>query len=195
MTIAVRFFRTLLATAVVLSVPAFAVYSLVPDGAPPANGVERTAASISVTDGSAALLSANELRKSNGSGTETEEIVATDWTFTSKGNASGWSGQGQPTATTISGPSSGTYGTSVTFTATVKVTGANPTGTPTGTVNFYDGTNVIGSGNATGSGTTATAQFSTSSLSKGSHTIYAEYLGSQSTYIYSYSSGLSITIH
>jgi len=65
-----------------------------------------------------------------------------------------------------------TYGTAVTFTATVTTNG---TSAPTGTVNFLDGTAKIGS--ATLVGTTGVAAFTTSSLAVGTHTITAAYLG------------------
>jgi len=58
-------------------------------------------------------------------------------------------------------------GQSVTFTATVTP------GTPTGTVNFLDGTTVIGTGTLMG----GIASFATSSLAAGSHSITAHYLG------------------
>jgi len=57
----------------------------------------------------------------------------------------------------------------VTFTAKVTAT----VGSPTGTVNFLDGTTVLGSGTL-GSGV---ATFTTSSLALGTHTISAAYLG------------------
>ena len=57
----------------------------------------------------------------------------------------------------------------VTFTAKVTATA----GSPTGTVNFLDGTTVIGSGLLA----SGTATFTTSSLALGSHTISAAYLG------------------
>jgi len=61
---------------------------------------------------------------------------------------------------------------SVTFTATV--TGSNAA--PTGTVNFYDGATMIGSGTLTaGTGDVSTATFSTSILTQGSHDITASY--------------------
>lgn len=61
---------------------------------------------------------------------------------------------------------------SVTFTATVT---GNPNGiTPTGTVDFSDGSTVLGNGSLNGNGV---ATFSTSSLTGGSHTITATYNG------------------
>ena len=61
-------------------------------------------------------------------------------------------------------------GATVTFTATV--TSAN--GTPTGTVDFMDGSTMLGSGTLNGSGVTT---FATSSLSAGTHSITAVYQG------------------
>lgn len=78
-------------------------------------------------------------------------------------------------ATTVSVQSSGSpsiYGTAVTFTATVT---SSASVSPTGTVNFLDGSTKIGSG--TISGTSGTATFATSSLAVGSHAISAAYLG------------------
>jgi hypothetical protein len=59
---------------------------------------------------------------------------------------------------------------SVTFTASVSTSA----GTPTGSVNFMDGVNVLGTGAVSG----GIATFATSSLSVGTHTITAVYLGS-----------------
>jgi hypothetical protein len=67
-------------------------------------------------------------------------------------------------------------GRSVTFTATVRAV-APGTGTPTGTVTFLDGSIAIGTVALGGSGTAA---LSTSSLSRGTHTITARYNGSAS---------------
>jgi hypothetical protein len=63
-------------------------------------------------------------------------------------------------------------GQSVTFTATVAPQSGS--GTPTGSVNFLDGTTVIGSGTLNGSGV---ATYSTSSLTAGSQSISAGYQG------------------
>ena len=64
------------------------------------------------------------------------------------------------------------FGTDITFTANVA-TSAPGTGTPTGTVTFYDGAAPIG----TGVLTAGLATFSTSSLAVGSHSITAVYSG------------------
>jgi len=58
---------------------------------------------------------------------------------------------------------------SVTFTATVS----SGSGTPTGAVNFYDGTTLLGSGTLA----SGTATYATSSLTKGTHSVTAAYSG------------------
>jgi hypothetical protein len=190
-----RLMRSVLVALVLLSIPTFAAYSLLADGSAMAEQLALAPARIAVAGITHQLPMhlADALTPTRGD--EVEEIVSTEWTFTSKGGSSGWSGQGQPTATTLTGPSTSTYGTNVTFTATVTVTGSNPKGTPTGTVNFYDGTTLLGSSSATGSGTTTTATFYISILSTGTHYIQAEYLGTQNVFIYSYSNVVAITVH
>jgi hypothetical protein len=71
-----------------------------------------------------------------------------------------------------SSPSPSTYGQTVTFTATVTPTSGS--GTPTGTVEFFDGTTLLGTAtlNTNGKGT-----FTTSSLAVGNHAITVKYLG------------------
>jgi hypothetical protein len=66
-------------------------------------------------------------------------------------------------------------GQAVTFTATVTAPGPFPI-VPNGTVNFLDGTTVIGSGRINTS--TGIATFTTSTLAPGSHPITASYAGS-----------------
>src|SRR5260370_923112 len=63
------------------------------------------------------------------------------------------------------------FGSAVTFTATVKP--ATGSGTPTGTVTFNDGATVLGAGTLSG----ATATFTTSGLTGGTHSITAIYSG------------------
>ena len=60
----------------------------------------------------------------------------------------------------------------MTFTATISVTSPG-SGTPTGTVTFYDGANRVGTGDVSG----GIATFSTSTLSVGTHSIKAVYGG------------------
>src|SRR5207302_9648385 len=73
------------------------------------------------------------------------------------------------TTTLTSSRNPSTRGQSVTFTAMVVATG----GTPTGTVTFSDGTNVLASRSLSG----GQASFSTTGLSRGSHSITATYNG------------------
>ena len=63
-------------------------------------------------------------------------------------------------------------GQSVTFTATVS---SSASGTPSGTVSFYDGSTLLGSGTLSASDV---ATFTTSSLAAASHSITASYSGS-----------------
>ena len=82
----------------------------------------------------------------------------------------------QQDATTTSLKSSANpsvFGQSVTFTATVKA--ASPgSGTPSGTVTFYNGSTTLDTATLGGTGT---ASFTTSSLSVGSHSIKVSYGG------------------
>lgn len=81
-------------------------------------------------------------------------------------------------ATTVvnASPSPGTFGQPVTLTATVTgEAGAN--GTPTGTVNFYDGATQIGSASLSTVGGHQQAVISTSTLAMGPHSITAVYTG------------------
>ena len=82
---------------------------------------------------------------------------------------------GTATTTLASSLNPSTYGQSVTFTVTViNTTGAG--GVPTGSVEFYDGSNDLGAGTAlSGSGTTATSTFTISTFTAGTHSILAVY--------------------
>ena len=91
------------------------------------------------------------------------------------------------TAVTFS-PSSPELGQSVTLTATITPTTTGPTA-PTGSINFLDGTVVLGSGTVTND----QATFSTSTLAAGSHSITAEYTG-DSNYTTSTSPATTVTI-
>src|SRR5206468_2277045 len=79
------------------------------------------------------------------------------------------------TTTTVvsSTPNPSIFGDAVTFTATV-IPEAGSVGVPTGTVDFKEGTTVLGTGTVSNVGGTATATFTTgiTQLTGGSHTIF-----------------------
>jgi autotransporter-associated beta strand protein len=85
----------------------------------------------------------------------------------------------RPSSTSVvSSLNPSTYGQSVTFTATVTDTGSGAAATPTGTVQFYDGTTFLGNGTlSTQSSGVAAATFSTAALAVGDHGITAVYAG------------------
>jgi hypothetical protein len=96
--------------------------------------------------------------------------------------------QGTAMATITASPSPGILGQPLTL--TVIVTPVVPaTGTPTGTVNFLDGTTALGSGTLSG----GQATFTTSSLTTGSHSITANYAG-DTNFVTSTSSILSLAV-
>jgi MYXO-CTERM domain-containing protein len=76
------------------------------------------------------------------------------------------------TVTMSSNENPSTYGDNVTFTATLVSVGA--AGVPTGSVNFYDGTTLLGAGTINAAGV---ATYSTAALTAGPHTIKGDYLG------------------
>ncbi len=76
------------------------------------------------------------------------------------------------TTTVTSSTNPSVLGQKVTFTATVKAV-APGSGTPTGTVTFYNGSTVLGTGSLSG----GIGTFTTSSLSVGTHSIKAVYSG------------------
>jgi hypothetical protein len=81
------------------------------------------------------------------------------------------------TSTALSAsPNPATFGTLVTFTATVTPS-TNALGVPSGTVTFTDGSTTLGTTTLTVSGSAAKATFSSSSLIGGSHSIKATYNG------------------
>ncbi|HEX7829201.1 MAG TPA: M36 family metallopeptidase [Thermoanaerobaculia bacterium] len=92
----------------------------------------------------------------------------------------------RPTSTSVSAsPNPASYGASVTLTATVTAS----SGTPTGSVTFYDGATNLGSIPLSGN----TAQLMTSSLAIGPHTITAQYGGAPG-FASSSAPGTSLTI-
>ena len=79
------------------------------------------------------------------------------------------------TTTTLTGTAGPvTYGTNVTFTATVS----SAAGAPTGTVNFFEGATQIGSGTIATVGGNQVATYSTTGLVVGSHDVVAKYVAS-----------------
>jgi RHS repeat-associated protein len=80
--------------------------------------------------------------------------------------------QARTTTTLTSSLNPTSYGEEVTFTATVKAKSPG-SGTPTGTVTFMDGSNVLGMGTLSD----GVAMFSTTTLSVGTHSITAVYSG------------------
>ncbi len=98
---------------------------------------------------------------------------------------------GLASSTTLASSSSNPadYGDTVTFTATVSAVSPG-SGTPTGSVTFYDGATSLGSNSLDGSGV---ATLSTSALTGGSHTISAVY-GGDSNFLTSTSSNLDQVI-
>jgi hypothetical protein len=99
------------------------------------------------------------------------------------------SGSTPSTTTLTSSLNPATLGQPVTFTATVA--GATNAPVPTGSVNFLDGSTVLGSAALNGS---AQASFKTSSLSAGSHSITAVY-GADATYATSTSAALNEVVN
>ena len=95
-----------------------------------------------------------------------------NFTTSSSNAASQIVNQASTTTTLAASPSSTTYGQSVTFTATIGVV-APGAGTPTGSVEFFDGTTPIATTSLSGS----TATVSTAALTAGTHSITAQYLG------------------
>jgi len=102
-----------------------------------------------------------------------------------------------PTATTTAltaSPNPAAAGATVTLTATV--TSANTSQTPTGTVSFYDGSTLLGSVALTaGSGGTATAVYTTSTLTAGAtHSLTAS-LAASTSFSASTSAAVSLVVN
>jgi len=95
------------------------------------------------------------------------------------------------TATSLTAaPNPAILGQSVTFTASVNVV-APGVGTPAGSVNFYAGAALLGTGTLNGSGV---ATFSTSTLTDGNYSITASYSGN-TTYNSSTSAATTMTVY
>ena len=101
-------------------------------------------------------------------------VYSGDGNFTmSSGSTNQTVNQAATSSTLTSDTSPAVFGQTVTFTATVSVN-APGAALPTGTVTFYDGSSVLGSGTLDSSGR---ATFSTSALNVGDHVITAIYSG------------------
>jgi hypothetical protein len=125
-----------------------------------------------VTNGIASLSLAN---LAVGSHSFTAKIVdATNAYLTSTSTAVAFTVSKSESKLTLTGPpSSIKFGNSASFTANVAAT-APGAGSPTGTVQFYDGSTLLGSATVNSSGD---ASYSTSALAVGTHTITATYAG------------------
>ena len=101
-------------------------------------------------------------------------IYSGDWKFNSIMCADSFIvNKGSTSSKLTSNASSSIYGDSLTF--TTSVTALNSISeTPTGTVSFYDGSTLLGSGTVNTSGD---ASYSTTALAIGTHTITATYAG------------------
>ncbi|HEX3461686.1 MAG TPA: Ig-like domain-containing protein [Acidimicrobiales bacterium] len=106
--------------------------------------------------------------------------------------SAGTSGQpvtvAQTTTTLVVAPNPVQLAQPLTLTATVAPV-APGTGTPTGSVDFFNGTNLLGSGTLSG----GTASLTLSSLSPGAHSLTASYLG-EADYAASSSAAVSETV-
>jgi hypothetical protein len=87
-------------------------------------------------------------------------------------DAPGWAAEYQTTATLALSPATATFGAAVTFQATVATQNGAPTAT--GTVNFFNGTILIGSSILNGQGV---ATFTNTNLAPGTYSVSASYVG------------------
>src|SRR6266404_8197091 len=124
----------------------------------------------------------------------TNEYLTTNGTFnwntrigSFKFTSCGRTGSSLSATTLTSSLNPSALGQAVTFTATVKP--ATGSGAPTGTVTFNDGASVLGTGTLSG----ATATFTTSGLTGGTHSITAIY-GGDANFANSTSPGLTQTV-
>ncbi|MDT4892308.1 MAG: hypothetical protein QOE97_1343 [Pseudonocardiales bacterium] len=85
--------------------------------------------------------------------------------------------KGATSASLTAGPNPAAYGAPVTFTATVTAV-APATGRPSGVVQFYEGSVLLGASSLAGTvANTAAATFVSTSLTPGSHSVRAVYVG------------------
>ena len=103
----------------------------------------------------------------------------------------------RPSATTLSASTTNaSAGTNITFTATTSITGGYADA-PSGTVNFYDGSTLIGSGTLGLDSGAYKATFSTTALLPGTHSITAIYAGQYASTPYfgvSKSAAIAVTV-
>jgi Bacterial Ig-like domain (group 3)/FG-GAP-like repeat/FG-GAP repeat len=133
------------------------------------DGTFQTATAVPANGGFSDTLAASDL---NGDG-KLDLVVANQETGTVSVLLND-TGSAPPSTALSSSPNPSGFGQSVTLIAAVT----SPLGVPTGTVNFFDGATLLGSGNlASGS-----AALSVSSLVAGSHSMTAAYQGSGSFY-------------
>ena len=145
----------------------------------PAGGVTFTdtvgSTAVSLNGGSAVTLSSGVATltgvtlSDSGAHTITANYAGVSGSFLASSNTTSVYVRTIPTVTLSSSATPALLSSSVTFTATVS----SASGTPTGSVDFYDGTTLLGSGTLA----SGTASYATSSLTKGTHSITAAYGG------------------
>jgi Ca2+-binding RTX toxin-like protein len=117
----------------------------------------------------------------------------TNFTTSTSGAVSQVVNQDTTTTSLSSSANPSVYGQGVTFTATVSASSPG-SGTPTGTVNFYDGNTLLGSGILSVVNDSDQTSYSTSTLNAASHSIAATYVG-DTNFSTSTSSALSQTVN
>ena len=161
----------------VIGVPLTVVWNLTSTGTAPITGsVTVTVNGTSDTCSAPAALgsgSCNVVITANGSRRLTASFPG-DANYRSASDNEAHQVKGTTSTSLSSSPNPSTGGQEVTFTAHVATSGGS-TGSPSGSVQFLDGSTVIGTKTIDASGD---AVFSTSSLSVTTHTITAEYQGS-----------------
>jgi hypothetical protein len=178
----------LMAAAIVLSVPAYALFVLVPSLAR-SSPVPAVTDSVWTSGFRAVALRGRAPAEPSRAPNDAEETPGASWVFTSKGTVSGWQGPGgTQTTCSLSGPNTATHNVNVTYTATVNPHPALP-----GTVQFYDGATLLGSASLTSSGTASlTFKFTTT----GSHSVIAFYTGNQTAnYWSSWSNQIAVSVN
>jgi Bacterial Ig-like domain (group 3)/FG-GAP-like repeat/FG-GAP repeat len=105
--------------------------------------------------------------------------------------------EGTPEITLSVGPNPASLGTLVTLTAVVLgnevIPTSTPPPTPTGTVTFYDGSKLLGTGTLNGSGAATLATYATSTFAVGSNSLSASY-GGDTNYTAANSAAVALTV-